>query len=87
MSRAKREEFEYAALSYRRELLEALRKLPQSMPRTAAAAQALDFRINLLNRLDNQAGYSLQSAVIDSGLGDRGAAAGQDLATAKSSDS
>lgn len=85
MSRSKREEFQDAALSYRMQLFEELRNLPQSMD----GVEVLDLRVNLLNRLDNQSGfmYSSPSALIDSGSGDRGAANGQDLDTAKSSDS
>ena len=75
-------EFEAQALELRTKLLNEVAQLDRSSHRVAI--DQLERRIALLNQLDIQSPIGAYSSAL---ISDRGGADGQDLATAKSSDS
>ena len=75
-------EFEAQALELRTKLLNEVAQLDRSSHRVAI--DQLERRIALLNQLDIQSPIGAYSSAL---ISDRGVADGQDLATAKSSDS
>ena len=77
-----RSEFESQALELRGKLLNEVAQLDRSSHRVAI--DQLERRIALLNQLDIQSPIGAYSSAL---ISDRGVADGQDLATAKSSDS
>lgn len=77
-----RSEFEAQALELRAKLLNEVAQLDRSSH--CVAIDQLERRIALLNQLDIRSPIGAYGSVL---ISDRGAADGQDLATAKSSDS